>query len=283
MSGGNIFGEELHLLRHAAFDDVIVFVQAHGQAFAIEDLFADLVFHHGLKLGGSRLAMPLRFEVHIHGAKVVEAQRNLLGRFDSAAAALHVGVRWRKAQHPAAENAAAARADQRFSRGRKELPGTRLRNESCSSGTILQKLHSFHQQLLGFRRRVPNRRRPGTLLYRGRDVRIRRQVQLGGPIRRPARRRNLEHASVIGDIRLRIEGRIGPLTNQLGRADGVLVGGGLHVNRIADGRDLAGFRIGLAVAAPHHVVNVSLLLPFLVEILMIWMRSRFPLSGSLTA
>ena len=37
--------------------------------------------------------MPLRLEVHIHGAKVVEAEGDLFGRLDSTAAALHVGIR----------------------------------------------------------------------------------------------------------------------------------------------------------------------------------------------
>ena len=32
MSGGHIFGEELHLLRHAALHDGVVFIEAHGQA-----------------------------------------------------------------------------------------------------------------------------------------------------------------------------------------------------------------------------------------------------------
>ncbi len=93
MGGGHVFGEELHFLRHAALYDLIVFVQPHCQAFAIKHFFANLVFHHGLKLGGSRLAMPLRLEVHVHGAQVVEAERNLLGRLDPAAATLCVGVR----------------------------------------------------------------------------------------------------------------------------------------------------------------------------------------------
>ena len=99
MSGGHILGEELHLLRHAALHDGVVFVEAHGQRFTVKDFFADLVFHHGLKLGGSRLTMPLRLKVHFHRAQVVEAERNLLGRFDTATAALEVGI-CREEQQP---------------------------------------------------------------------------------------------------------------------------------------------------------------------------------------
>src|SRR5208337_1148126 len=40
-------------------------------------------------------------------------------------------------------------------------------------------------------------------------------------------------------------------------------GSSLDVNRVADGWDLAGFRIGLAVSTPHHLVNLLLTLTVL--------------------
>jgi hypothetical protein len=43
--GGNVLGEELHLLRHAAFDNGVVLVESKGERFAIENLFAHLVFN----------------------------------------------------------------------------------------------------------------------------------------------------------------------------------------------------------------------------------------------
>ena len=125
MSGGHIFGEELHLLRHAALHDGVVFIETHGQRLAIEDLLADLVFHHGLKLGGSRLAMPLRLEVHVHLPKFVEAQSDLPGRLDSAAAAVHVGVD--REQHEAEQQKMQQRlAQPALELGKKRLAQPRL-------------------------------------------------------------------------------------------------------------------------------------------------------------
>src|SRR5271157_4985504 len=64
---------------------------AHQQS-VIGPFGRDPVFHHGLELSGSRLAMPLRLEVHVHLAKTTQAQDNLPGRLNSAAATLHVSV-----------------------------------------------------------------------------------------------------------------------------------------------------------------------------------------------
>ena len=92
MSSRYVLGEKLHLLRHAALHDGVVLIEAHGQSLAIENLLADTVFHHGLKLSGSRLAMPLRKEIRVHLLEFIKTQNNLLRRFDSAAASMHVGV-----------------------------------------------------------------------------------------------------------------------------------------------------------------------------------------------
>ncbi len=57
---GEILGEEIHLLRHAAFDDRVVLVEAHGQRLAIEHLFADLRLEQALELRRRRLRQSLR-------------------------------------------------------------------------------------------------------------------------------------------------------------------------------------------------------------------------------
>ena len=92
MSGGDVFGEELHLLRHAALHDGVVFVEAHSQRFAVEDFLVDLVLPPWPKLGRRRRTCQLRLEVGIHDAKVVQRDRDLPGRLDSAAASLQVSV-----------------------------------------------------------------------------------------------------------------------------------------------------------------------------------------------
>jgi hypothetical protein len=46
VGGSDVFGEELHLLRHAALDDLVIFVQAHRQRFPIKNLLAHPVIHH---------------------------------------------------------------------------------------------------------------------------------------------------------------------------------------------------------------------------------------------
>jgi hypothetical protein len=78
VSSGDVLGEELHLLRHAALDDGVVLVQTHGQGFAVQHLLADLVLHERAKLVGSRLPAPLRLEIDIHRAEVIERELNLL-------------------------------------------------------------------------------------------------------------------------------------------------------------------------------------------------------------
>ena len=88
----DVFGEELHLLRHAALHDGVVFVESHRQSFAIQDFFVHLIFDHCLEFLRRRLAVPLRLEVEVHLAKVVEGDKNLAGGLDAHAATMHVGV-----------------------------------------------------------------------------------------------------------------------------------------------------------------------------------------------
>jgi hypothetical protein len=58
--GGHVLGQELHLLRHAALDDLVVLVEAHRDRLAVEDLLLDLVLDQALELLRRRRAAPLR-------------------------------------------------------------------------------------------------------------------------------------------------------------------------------------------------------------------------------
>ena len=75
--GGDVLGEELHLLRHAALDDRVVLVESQRERFAIEDLFAHLVFDQLSQLLRRRVAPPLRPEHQNQLRKVVDRQPNL--------------------------------------------------------------------------------------------------------------------------------------------------------------------------------------------------------------
>ena len=92
MGGGDILRQELHLLRHAALDDGVVLVEPHRQRLAIENVLANLVLHHRLKLGRGRRTMPLRLEIDLHLAQLIHAHDDLLRRFHSRASAVDVGV-----------------------------------------------------------------------------------------------------------------------------------------------------------------------------------------------
>ena len=69
---GHILREEPQLLRHSAFDDRIVLLQAHRQRLAVEDLFLHLIFHQPGELLRCGVAPPLRLEQHHHLAEIVE-------------------------------------------------------------------------------------------------------------------------------------------------------------------------------------------------------------------
>src|SRR5262249_40188618 len=58
----------------------------------IENFLLDFVFHQTVEFLGSRRPAPLRFEVHVQLAQVVQGQRNLLGRLDSDGATVQGAV-----------------------------------------------------------------------------------------------------------------------------------------------------------------------------------------------
>ena len=58
---GDVCGEELHLLHHAALDDLVVAVQPQRQAFAIQDFLLYLLFDQALLAEGGQLDDPASF------------------------------------------------------------------------------------------------------------------------------------------------------------------------------------------------------------------------------
>ena len=76
---------------------------------------------------------------------------------------------------------------------------------------------------------------------------------LRGLDRRPARRRNLEHAGIVERRNARIELGIGPHGLQFDRADAVRVRGLFDVDRVSDRRHDPGPFVGLAVTRPGDV------------------------------
>ena len=133
-------------------------------------------------------------------------------------------------------------------------------------------------------RRVPDRRSPGALLDGDRQPVRNGRPKPGSIAGTPARRRNLEDPGVIEGTHRRIEIRVCPCRCQFGGADavGVFAFGG--VNGVADGRQLAGLRIRLALAAQTTSNIFSRCLPFAsTQPLTTWIRSRLPLFGSMLA
>jgi hypothetical protein len=104
-------------------------------------------------------------------------------------------------------------------------------------------------------RLVPNGRRIGPLLDRGRNVGWNWKVVILRIIRRPARRRDFQNAAVVECALLGIELRIFPDGDQFRRSDGVGPRRIRDIDRIANGRHFA-ISPRLAVAGPHHVVDL---------------------------
>ena len=90
--GGNVLGQELHLLRHAALDDLVVLVEAHRERLAVEDLLLDLVLDHARELLRRRRAPPLRLVQQGELGDLVERQPDLLRRRGRRASGLRDGV-----------------------------------------------------------------------------------------------------------------------------------------------------------------------------------------------
>src|SRR4030095_12259748 len=78
--GGHVLGQELHLLRHAAPNDLVVLVEAHRQRLAVEDLALDLVLDDPVEFLRRGLAPPLRLEDEDELAEIVVRPRAPPGR-----------------------------------------------------------------------------------------------------------------------------------------------------------------------------------------------------------
>ena len=72
VSVGYVLSKELHLLRHAALDDVVILIEAHGQRLAIEYFFAHAILDEARQFLGRGLALPLRGETHLELTKIIQ-------------------------------------------------------------------------------------------------------------------------------------------------------------------------------------------------------------------
>ena len=104
--------------------------------------------------------------------------------------------------------------------------------------------------------RVPDGRGVGALLGGHRNFRRHLDPIVLGVIRCPARRRDLNDASVVERPLRWIEVRVFPDSVQLGGTNGVRPGHVRHVHGVADGGQFA-VRTGLAVAGPGDVIDFS--------------------------
>ena len=77
---GHVLGQELHLLRHAALDDLVVLVEAHRQRLAVEDFLLDLGLDQPLQFLRRRRSAPLRLEQLGQLVDLVERKPDLLRR-----------------------------------------------------------------------------------------------------------------------------------------------------------------------------------------------------------
>ena len=71
VSVGHILGEKLHLLGHAALDNVVFLVEAHGKRLAIEYFFSHAILNEARQLLGRGLALPLRGETHLELSHII--------------------------------------------------------------------------------------------------------------------------------------------------------------------------------------------------------------------
>ena len=82
MQGGDIFGQETHLLRQSALDDLVIFVEPEGESFAKENLLAHSLLDQGAHLINRRRRSPLRKPVHRQLTEVVLRQHDLISSVD---------------------------------------------------------------------------------------------------------------------------------------------------------------------------------------------------------
>ena len=92
LCGGDVLSKELHLLGHAAFDDLVVLVEAQRQCLAVKHLGLHLLFHHAAELLRGGVAPPLGLEQHGQLLEVAHRQLDLQRRGRCAAGRLQVLV-----------------------------------------------------------------------------------------------------------------------------------------------------------------------------------------------
>ena len=73
----HVLGEELHLLRHAAADDLVVLVEPQREPLAIKNLLLDLGLDQPVELRWCRLAAPLGLEHRREPGQLIEGQDDL--------------------------------------------------------------------------------------------------------------------------------------------------------------------------------------------------------------
>ena len=73
----DVLGEELHLLRHAAADDLVVLVEPQREPLAIKNLLLHLGVDQAVELLRRRLAAPLGLEHRREARELIEGQYDL--------------------------------------------------------------------------------------------------------------------------------------------------------------------------------------------------------------
>ena len=119
--GGHVLGQELHLLRHAALDDLVVLVETHRERLAVEDLLLDFVLDQAFEFLRRREAAPLRLVHQGQLGDLVERQPDLRRRRGRRASGLREGVE--AEQTRAEQQEVEQRLAEEASHGARDEPG----------------------------------------------------------------------------------------------------------------------------------------------------------------
>ena len=147
MRGGDVLSEELHLLRHAAPDDLVVLVEPHRDRFAIEDFLLDVVLDLPVELLRRRLAAPLRLEHSREPRQLIEGQNDLSRRRRARGGRLSRRLDWLRCRarrnemiRPEQDGADRQKLNQRLTQHSRQhyLHFARLLNRNASLGCALE-------------------------------------------------------------------------------------------------------------------------------------------------